>query len=240
MVRNNSFEGGSDGTVITTGNSGGPSGDAFDSLTGSSILTFEDTHPHEGTLGMAQAFAGTSVASHADWLTLGSITTSVWIRTYMWFDALPNANFRLGIFRTSTPGNSAILQITTAGILRFLRADATTVTASTGSTAIATGQQIRIEARCLSSTTAGEIEWWLYNSPESETPTETISVGSEVLGANTDGFFWGTNATTGPTNQTIYSDDLAISDVGKIGPSGGGGPTETILVPQYPIVGARW
>ena len=187
---------------------------------------------------MAQAFANPSIASHADWLSLGSITTSVWIRVYMYFVATPNASYRLGIFRTSAAGNSAIIQITTGGIIRFLRADGSTITSSAGSTAIATGQWIRIEARCLSSTTAGEVEWWLYNSPESTTATESISVGSEVLGANTDGFFWGTNASTGPTDQTIYSDDMAISDSGKIGPAGS--PPTMIPTMIYHTSGGRW
>lgn len=49
----NTFEGGSDTTVITTGNSGGSSGDAWSFVSGSP--TYSATSPYEGSLSMRTA-----------------------------------------------------------------------------------------------------------------------------------------------------------------------------------------
>ena len=210
-----------DGTVITTANSddGTPSaGDAFSAITGSP--TFSTTQAHLGTLSMRIDTTGTYAETHAAWTGLGSITTSVWFRAYVYLTAFPVATvLRLFTARTAANANSGFLSMTTAGKLQGLNAAQSGTGQTIATVAIALDQWVRIEWRVVSSATVGELEWWLYNNPEAPIGSYTdhqIGTGL-VLGANTDGIRWGPSTVTGPANFVYYTDDVAVSTVAQIG-----------------------
>jgi hypothetical protein len=69
-LRTNTFEGGSNTTVITIANSGGASGDAFDDVTGAT-LTFSSAQAYNGSLSM---LAVSGVASSVRWQSMSSMT----------------------------------------------------------------------------------------------------------------------------------------------------------------------
>lgn len=68
----NNLEGGSNGTGITAGNSGGASGDPFDSVTGT--VTYDSSQSHSGGMSYTPS---TAAAASVNWTSasLGSLTT---------------------------------------------------------------------------------------------------------------------------------------------------------------------
>lgn len=83
FARSNSAEGQVTTTVLTAGNSGGTSGDAFDSITGSGI-TFDSTHVRSGS--MAYQAAGGNY--YAVW-NVPAYISAVYMRGFFYFAALP-------------------------------------------------------------------------------------------------------------------------------------------------------
>lgn len=233
----NTFESGQpDTTVITTANSGGDAGTAFNAITASP--TFSTTQAHSGTLAMRWDTTATFAQIHADWTGLGSITTSVWFRFYLYL----TANFsgsapRLIGVRTSTPGNSAFLSMSSTGQLNAMNAAQTGLGA--GSVAVNLNAWVRIEFRVLSSTTVGEFEWWLYNTPEAPIDSfdETKLHTAQVLGANTDGVQWGPTTVTGPNSWVGFFDDVAVSRQEQIGP--GNAPPSLPVDPRSKFIYVR-
>ena len=217
----NTFESGQpDGTVISAGNSGGGAGTAFSVITGSP--TYSVTHVKAGSLAMSVDTTGTYAETHVAWTGLGSFTTNVWFRTYMYLTANPVATQpRLLCARTSAAANSGFVTMTTAGLLQSM--NAAQAGSGTGTVPVALNQYIRVEWRILSSTTVGESEWWLYNTPEAPIGSfdDHTNTTGMVLGANTDGIRYGAATATGPANFHFWMDDVAVSSTGQVGPSGG-------------------
>jgi hypothetical protein len=76
----------------------------------------------------------------------------------------------------------------------------------------------RIEWRVVQSVTAGEIQLKLFNSPDSLTPTETVTTtGSFSTLAETRSFRFGSTATNIP-NLLLYQDNILVNDTGYPGP----------------------
>ena len=216
----NTLEGGTNGVEITSATSGGGSGDAFSTTTeaveGSPF--FNSTQKRD-TLSMrfnyASAPAGTLFAG---WSGLGSLTTAVYIRTYLYIpSALPDNNFYPIGIRTAANASSAIIRILSTGIVHGR--DAGNSQISAGTVAAATGQWIRLEARVVSSTTAGELEWRLFNNADSTTADDTANATGAVLGVDTDRVNFGCNVTAPVQPFTVYFDDMAVSTAGWLGPT---------------------
>jgi hypothetical protein len=87
----NSFESGTNGTTITTGNSGGASGNAFDvtEASGTSILVYSNTQAAHGSLSAEFANNGDG-ANSVSWSTSLGTQTQVWFRAYVYFTANPS------------------------------------------------------------------------------------------------------------------------------------------------------
>jgi hypothetical protein len=216
----NTFESGqADGTAITTANSGGAAGDAFSAVTGAP--PFSTAHAKSGSLAMKFDTTATFAQKHVDWTGFGiAADVDVWYRVYLYISANPASGPRLFCVRKSSPaGNSAFISITTAGKVQGMNAAQSGV--ATGTVSVALNQWVRIEFRVRSSTTIGQIEWWLYNTPDAPLGShdDTASATGLVLGANTDGIMWGPNTVTGPANWVGWLDDPAVSTSGQIGPA---------------------
>jgi hypothetical protein len=86
---NNTFEGGSNGTTLTAGsggNTGGASGDFFDTVTigASCTETFATSSAFHGGLGLQITQPVTAAATFVEWNTqLGTVTSTVWGRVYL-------------------------------------------------------------------------------------------------------------------------------------------------------------
>jgi hypothetical protein len=218
----NTFEGGSDGTTIAAGNSGGASGDAFQVVQGTPAFSNEQSA--SGALSMK---ATGVTPQNVNWTALGALTIDVYLRSYYYIAARPVTD-TLRLFRIQTSGGVAsgfLGHRPDNGFLYVLNAAGTGT--AVGSVETAYNQWIRIECRIRSATSNGQMEWRLYNIAGSATIADTNSSSTMVLGANSDEIKWGN--TTGTTAQTFYMDDLAISTDGWIGPSVAG--SATILRP---------
>jgi hypothetical protein len=168
------FEAGVDGNTITTG-AGEASATKFDFVVGSPV--YDDTHVAHGSLAMKSISGG---ASCVEWTASGS---EHYGRLYCWFPAFPTTNWFIayftGVFISAGTGDGR-LQLRTAG-------DTDTFT-----TAIATGQWIRLEWHVIVNASTGVKELKLFNNAASTTPTETIgstnidtgTYGQARLGAN--------------------------------------------------------
>src|SRR5215467_10547633 len=92
----NSAEGGTNGTTVSTGNSGGASGNAFDALlTTNATVAYDNAHAHSGALSVKFATAGTAANWAVEWTTSMGTLSQVWFRLYVYFTANPAAGFRI-------------------------------------------------------------------------------------------------------------------------------------------------
>jgi hypothetical protein len=226
----NSFDGGTDGVAVSNANSGGVSGDAFDTVTGTLCL-YSSAQAHSGTLGcrIVDATVGQSV----NWTGLGSITTDVYFRFYMYLTALPTTN-RLYMMRLNNNAAGAcgwLRLISGTGVVSMADASQAGFGAE-GVVPVALNQWVRIEWRVLPSTTAGSMEWRLYNTADSSTYDDNYGpVTGLVLGANLDQMLFGSQSTFPTTPFTVIYDDVAVSTAGWIGPSVAPSSNETIPIP---------
>lgn len=212
----NSFEGGTDGVTISNANSGGSSGDAFSAVVGSP--TFSTDHAVRGSLGMKIDVNGAGTNENVSWTALGTITTAVFFRAYIYFDAHPATNYRIFTFKTNANTVNFWFTLTASGQLRVFNSTSTQLLA--GTFVMTTGKWWRIEGRVVSdSTGAGEIDAYIFDG-HSTSQEEFLSGNTFVIGNDADRVFWGPEAGTPPTTFTAYYDDVAVSTSGLIGPSG--------------------
>jgi hypothetical protein len=212
----NTFEGGTDTVVITTANSGGASGDPFDFVQGPTPEPTYSATQARDTLSCVIAQPGSFSSASVRWEDLGSLTTSVYFRAYLWIPSTPGSAMEILRARTSAAAGCASVAIAPAGGLRSRNAANTNI-GTLGSVTVPSSQWVRIEWRVLASTTAGESEWRLYTDPDSTTIADTDTATSAVLGANLDQIMYG--STSGPASYTWYFDDIAVSSTDWLGPA---------------------
>jgi hypothetical protein len=217
----NNFDCGTDDVTITNGNSGGACGDAVTSTTiaADGTLTFQTEQAHSPANSM-RITTVLSAATRIQWTGMGSITTEVFFRTYLYMPALPGSQFSWFSYRDNAAGRTIEYQMTSGGLIRVIDgAPAADIVALQGTVAVATGQWVRLEGRVLPSLTVGEADWFLYNTADSQTASETKAATGLTLGANISEARVGVVTTPAPTNFTGYWDDVKIATDGRIGPS---------------------
>lgn len=215
----NSFEGGADGVALTDGiggNTGGASGDYF--FVNGTALAFTNVQAHKSALSMRGVdLAG---ANSVEWQGLGSLTTQVFFRWYVYLSAYPTGNRHYMVrVNTSAGAQSTAFRIMSDATGHFGVADsAGSGTGQESVAAVSLNQWVRIETRVATGT--GACDWKFYNNPESMTETENfIGLTGLSLGANIDRVQWGMPLTPVPTTPyTFHMDDLAVSTVDWIGP----------------------
>lgn len=211
-IKTNSLEGGTNGTTVTSGNSGGTSGDAFNTVTGT--VTFDNTHPKRGSLGIK--FVSSASVSDALWTGIGSVAT-LWFRRYVYITANPAATTRLVTLQNSAGSLCGSISLTTAGKLIFLDSAGSTITGMTSTNTVPLNAQFRIEGFLTASATVGQVEFKLFTTPDSVTPTETkSSTAAFNTNTNIDRIAWGQQVAV---TFTDFMDDPAISTTGYLGPS---------------------
>jgi hypothetical protein len=223
LLRSNSFDGGSDGVLISPANSGGASGDAFSAVAGT-LPKFSNAQAHTPGLGMRIVDPASAALPHqVEWTGLGSLTTAVYLRWYVYLTGYPVTERAYMIdLRTAAAAQCGFLRLfVTSGFVSA--ADATNSGfGADGSVSPALNKWVRIEARIVPSTTAGELQWRLFNNPESGTPSDaSASHTGLTLGANIDAVRFGiTTGAAAPANPfTILFDDVAVGTGDWIGPT---------------------
>lgn len=214
----NSFEGGTTGTTITTANSGSTSGDAFNSTSigTSATLTFDNGHAAHGSLAALPATSSSDTVYSA-WTVSGS---TIYLRMYCYITGAPAAN--TNILRLVNGGTILFTaRINSTGKLAFLWSSGTLGGTSTNS--VNTAAWFRIEASL--DLVAGNISVYLFNSMDSTTPTETLSVSGVNPGSTS-----ATQVRYGIVSNATWSywmDDLGASLTALMGPATVGGNSYT-------------
>jgi hypothetical protein len=205
----NSFEGGSSGTTITAGNSGGASGTAFTSVTGT--CTFDNAQVMHG--GLAAKFVTSATTAFVQWNTLGNLATA-WFRLYVYFTANPAASTRIANFQNSSATRCGTLLIGAAGKVLFV--DGAGVTQLNGAVSINLNAWNRIEGFITGSATVGQEEFKLFTTPDSTVPAETLTSAATLNTTGTiDQFVPGMSASA---TVTYWLDDIGVTDQGYLGP----------------------
>ena len=221
-TRGNSFEGIGNGVTVTAANSGGVSGDAFDSVTipaGCTVIS-DNTHAAHGGQACKQQIGGTALGCAVNWLLTAAGT--VYYRAYLYVPAFPSATIRVVNVRSGA-SFAAAMALTATGKLQMQASTGGQMAITTAS--VPTGAWFRVEGFFIASATAGQGEVKLFTSMDSTSPAETkTSAATFNTLANFDQTQIGIAsnvATTGPW----WLDDLAVSTAGYVGPfvTGGGG-----------------
>lgn len=219
MILNNTAEGGTNTTTITQGvggNTGGASGDFFDSVTigAGSALTFDN--------GFARgSFAYKMVPASGqqnffEWNTqMGSVSTA-YGRLYLYFDTSPNTG-QILLFRS---GATQCCRIQLDGVPTLRWRDASTVDIPGAISATLSIQTwYRVEYKVIFSATVGQV-FLNYYIGDSTSAVETLSsTASFNLGASfADSLRMGRPVAVANTT-TLYFDDIQLNDTGFPGPS---------------------
>jgi len=229
----NSFEGGSDTTTITTGNSGGSSGTAFDAVgapVSGSTLAFSTTHAVHGSLSAKIGTGTTADTPYVSW-TSNVAALTVYFRIYLWFDANPGSNTNILRALNSSDQTMASLRVNTTGKLQMLNS-ANSAAGSASTNAVPLGQWFRIEWKVFSDASAGTLDTRLYNTADSLSITETVSATSvNTRGGNNSRYRYGiinSISSIGP----FWFDDIGVSDSDWMGPSVVATPPKFTVVRQ--------
>lgn len=215
MRRINGAAGGSQGTTVTTGNSGGDSGTAWDTVTinATAALTFDNTKGR-GNFAYKCSTGGTAGTCFPQW-TLGTgITTTVFMRCYYYFTANPGANHRIFVFANGGTQHANVQMLTT-GKLRWVLGSGGTLTTMTNSVSL--NQWIRLELSAVVTAT-GTLTMRLYNNADSDTITET-STGANASGQTSVTVAgYGISGTAVANIGPFWMDEMEFNDTGFPGP----------------------
>jgi hypothetical protein len=220
-TKQNTFEGGSVGTTISSGNSGGASGDAFDqvSIGAGSGIVFDNAQVAHGS----KSAKITPAAGVSDVLLWSLSTNRVAARASFYLTALPTADLWL-MSAYSSGVRVATFHINAAGKLRVDDASGTTGVWTSAAT-MPLNQEVRCEHFLIagSSSSNGTHKFAFYLG-DSTTPVETVYLSTAAnIGAGltiTDYRIGKIN--TGPYATAFWVDDPAVNDAATdfIGPVG--------------------
>src|SRR3990172_6382388 len=168
------FELGADGSPILTTDSGSATAwDVRDVPSGS--INYDNAQVAHGTL--AAEFACGAGTGRLEWTTALGTMTDHYGRIYLFMAGNPAANFRGPMRFMNGASEGMCAWINSSG--QFFARDALGSTVGTMTNAIATGSWVRFEWHVVHSATVGVIEFKLFNSSESTTPTETMTLTSQ-------------------------------------------------------------
>jgi hypothetical protein len=218
------FETGPDAAAITTSNS---------QLTSTTVpaggsVVFSSTQAR-GTLSAAVTTPSTYAATYMGKSGMNVTGQDVWFRWYGFYADFITPSQSPGFLRTTNAVSIACFSMrpSTTGIIQIQNGAGTTIAAADGTVPVAVNQWIRIEIRLTPGSTTGQVEWWLYNTPDSSVADDHgITSAAESLTAIMDAARIGQYPTTGHAGVTHYIDDFRISTDGKIGPG-------SVFVPTY-------
>lgn len=209
MLKTNSFSGGTNAATITTANSGGTSGDAFTSISGTPIYTTSQASGNRSPM-VAQISSANSGTVGWDPVTLAART--IYVRAYVYITASPSAGGSFILCDSVSPGVN--LYIDTSRRLSVRRTTGSTDFAKqTGS--VPTNQWCRLEVKFVVGTTTsnGACEIRRYDSADSGTSSETTTGSAINLGTAVPTYALFTYS----SNLTILYDDIGATDVDWLG-----------------------
>ncbi|MGV9001437.1 MAG: hypothetical protein ACOH18_00555 [Candidatus Saccharimonadaceae bacterium] len=229
----NTFEGGTDGGIITIANSGGASGSAFGALvynnvsvggSGNANLAYSSALRARGNMAARITLAGSVSYLRLDLVDTG---TRYVARRYFYYEAMPTGNYTLlAMYAGATLAGSIV--VTSDGKITPYRGS-TALTTLKSTAALTTGAWYAIEYAITPETGGGGngiIEWRLMTAAETQIETKNVTAQATGTGAITYIRYASSSSTTSGLTYD-YLDELRGGplDSGWIGPVTGGAPT---------------
>jgi hypothetical protein len=212
------FETGSNGNTIQVADAGSLNAWNDRQFGVDGTLTYSNVQAY-GTRSAQMVFSATPGAAWVAWdsVTLGSSLAELWGRVYLYYTIIPSS--QATVVRGLAVG-SRVWELLIDSSGHIVVRDAGGTGRGTGTVAINSGAWCRIEFHVINNATAGFVEAKLFNSPDSATPSETItSTGSFSTGTVTDTIRIGESGGFNPSN-TVYMDNILVNDTGYPGPVG--------------------
>lgn len=212
----NTAEGGTDGINVSTANSGGASGDAWSTVSGTGTTAFDDDEPtRTGHGAFAYKFSPPSGNSqYVAWAFDSAEQAQVCV--YGHFPTWPATPQRIISIRNATT-DVAVFEVNTSGLFVVKNAASATLdTTSTGLSSVS-GVWYRFELRVIKGTTTsnGTIEWAVYDG---DMPTPIISGSNTATNTGTTSIvearFGKTD--TGAGTMSLHLDTLRLWTAGSI------------------------
>lgn len=215
----NNFAGGTNGTAITTGNSGGASGTAFDftDVFGTATLTYVNSPVHVSALSAA-AVNPASQESDFGWTTSLTATglAQVWFRIYSNLSTVTNSEVRAVQVRNTGGGACCTVSYENSQLQVF---DASGTPILTSSLTLPSASWFRVEGFCIGNSTTGQVEVKTFLSPDSATPDETLtSSAAQNTSGLVFGIQWGNRFNGNSATVTHNVGAVGVTDQGYLGP----------------------
>jgi hypothetical protein len=216
----NTAEGGTNGVAATVGNSGGGSGDAFNSVVGT--VLYSNTEKAHGSLAYRLTQPASSQAKVA-WTTtsIGSVTSGdVFTRHYVRFDANPSVNSLILQCRGAAANAYSIRRNTDGNVVLM---DAASAIIYTGTVPLPNLGWIRVETRATISATVGRfLAKFFYDDgsgKDHHSTNEVFALGSESVNQNLRGTLDEVNFgfMTAATGNSCYVDGAVVQTTGWVG-----------------------
>jgi hypothetical protein len=230
----NTADGGSNGTTITAGNSGGTSGPPWDNATSNTgsggVLSYDNTHVLGGhPLAIKIATGGSSITVFTAWTTSLTATSipQVWFRFYLYITVNPAATIR--VFQALNAGTlCAAVNLQTTGALRVVDSAAGTI--FTSNVTLTANSWARVEGFVIGDPSAGQVELRIYKtydaalqnydylntSAASQNTSGTITQARFGIGSNiaNGGPYW--IASPGASDTAYLGPEAPVSGVPRV------------------------
>lgn len=204
-LRQNTAEGGTDAVVVTTGNSGGVSGDAWQAVNGGTVWTYSAAHTARGALAY-KCDQAAGVAAVLQW-QLATVTEHYGRLYFYVTDFAASAD---PFVRAYATGFSEGFRIELNAAHRLVVRDANAAACYTGTTVLTAGTWYRLEWHVVASTTVGQLEAKLFVA-DSATPFENFtSAASLNVRAETSWVQIGPSFALNPAPQSKWFDEIVI------------------------------
>lgn len=233
LILQNTAEGGTDATAVTTANSGGASGDAFSSMGGSTTqITFEQDAAKSGSLGYRITLDGTARYLRGDDPSpSGRGGMSAWFYVN---GLAPGGALWFGQIRTAADVNICSVVLYTDGKI-YAYLNNTRQTASGSASALTAGwYRYDLKYTPGASTTTGRIEFQVYDA--SGTQVANWDSGATLTTSDTNpGARYRFGMSSAATNYTVVDlDNLRWGHVasGEIGDVANAAPTLSLTANQ--------
>ncbi|MER7167036.1 alkaline phosphatase D family protein [Micromonospora sp. NPDC000207] len=224
----NSFDGGAAGTTVTTGNSGGTSGDSFtltQSVSGG-ICTYSSTGAAHGPLCMQVTTGGTGGAERRGWSVNSSDSTSTqWFRFYFDRASVTGTVSPLRGMNVGSGGQRFRVQVSAAGVVQLLNSSNTSVWSSA---AVASGVQWRVEVAA-GGTTSASARISIFEGDATVASQDSGALSGVNLGGPIREVWFG--QTNAATNVAVRLDECGWSDTAPLGPAATVAPAEVVCGP---------
>lgn len=207
----NTAEGGTNGTTVTTANSGGFSGDAFSTVVNGSggAVTFSNVNVYRG--GLSYLFTQPNATTQFVAFDQGAGTTAFQDSIYFYYSGHPDVTHQLDDIRYAAGGSSSGVFISTTGQIQ-VRCGPTTVAFTAGTLTPGNWYRREMQGSNYGSTGATSLAAQFFLG-DSTTPLLTSSTTTATTTGTVQIFRFGKPASSAISNFSLYrADDWRHSD----------------------------